>query len=241
MGKKCSRRPALSIVRLHITAEGQTEQAFVKRILAPHLGTFGVFADARCVMTGRDKRIAKTYRGGLISYKKAKSDIVTWMKEDGHVECRFSTMFDLYALPDDFPGYHDAARQSDPYRRIGVLEDALRSDLNDRRFIPYIQLHEFEALIFADVRQLDWEYLNHDAPIRRLENVVNVTKDQNPELIDDKPETAPSKRIMREIPEYDKANAGVLVAEKIGLQIMKSKCSHFRVWVESLERLSKAS
>lgn len=241
MGKERFGRPALSVVRLHITAEGQTEQAFVKTILAPHLGAFGVFADARCVMTGRDKRIGKTYRGGLISYKKAKSDIVNWLKEDGHADCRFSTMFDLYHLPKDFPGYSNAARQTDPYSRIGVLEEALRGDINDRRFIPHIQLHEFEALIFADVRQLDWEYLDHEAPIQRLENVLNTTRDQNPELIDDNPETAPSKRIIREIPEYDKANAGVLVAQKIGLPVMTSQCSHFRDWVESLERLAQTS
>lgn len=213
----------------------------MKRILAPHLGAFGVFADARCVMTGRDKRIGRTYRGGLISYKKAKSDVLTWLKEDGHAECRFSTMFDLHALPDDFPGYSDAARETDPYRKIGLLENALLDDINDHRFIPYIQLHEFEALIFADVKQLDWEYLDHDAPIRRLENVVNMTRDRNPELIDDGRETAPSKRIMHEIPEYDKSNAGILVAQKIGLTTMRNRCPHFHTWVESLERLAQVS
>ncbi len=213
----------------------------MKRILAPHLGDFDVFADARCVETGRNKRIGRTYRGGLISYKKAKSDIITWMKDDDHAECRFSTMFDLYALPDDFPEYSDAVREADPYRKVQVLEQALMDDINDRRFIPYIQLHEFEALIFADVKQLDWEYLDHDAPIRRLGEVVKMTRDQNPELFDDNPETAPSKRIMREIPEYDKANAGILVAQKIGLATMRTRCPHFRAWVESLERLAQVS
>lgn len=96
------------------------------------------------------------------------------------------------------------------------------------------------AIHLRHVRKFDWEYLDHDAPIRRLENVVNMARDQNPELIDDKPETTPSKRKMREIPEYDKPNAGVLVAEKIGLPIMRSKCSHFRAWIELLERLSQA-
>ncbi len=43
-----------------------------------------------------------------------------------------------------------------------------------------------------------------------------------------------------ELPEYDKVNSGVLVAEKIGLQTMKTKCSHFRAWVELLEGLAEA-
>jgi len=226
----------MTFVRLHVTSEGQTEEAFVKRILAPYLGAFNVFADARSVLTSRDKKAHKHYRGGLLSYTKAKADIQTWMKEDGHSECRFTTMFDLYALPDDFPGYTDAKRETDPYRKVQVLERAMEEDIGDRRFIPYIQLHEFETLILADVGKLDWEYLDHDAPIRRL---VQMVGDQNPELIDDTPDGAPSKRILRELPEYDKANSGVLVAERIGLEIMKTKCSHFRAWVEFLEGLAK--
>ncbi len=227
----------MTFIRLHVTAEGQTEEAFVKRILAPHLGAFNVFADARSVLTSRDKKAHKNYRGGLVSYSKAKADIEIWMKEDGRTECRFTTMFDLYALPGDFPGYTDARGENDPCRKVKALEKALKEDIDDRRFIPYIQLHEFEALILADAGKLDWEYLDHDAPIRRL---VDMVGNQNPELIDDTPEGAPSKRILRELPEYDKANSGVLVADKIGLQTMKAKCSHFRTWVELLEGLGKA-
>ena len=229
----------MTVIRLHVTSEGQTEEAFVKRILAPHLGGFDVFADARSVLTSKDRKAYKKYRGGLISYEKAKADIETWMKEDAHTQCWFTTMFDLYALPDDFPGYADAGGENDPYRKVQALEDALKEDIDDRRFIPYIQLHEFEALILADVRKLELEYLDRDqiVPIRRL---VDMVGNQNPELIDDTPEGAPSKRILHELPEYDKANAGILVAEKIGLHAMKAKCSHFRAWVERLEGLAKA-
>ncbi len=178
----------MTFIRLRIISEGQTEEAFVKRILAPHLGGFSVFADARSVLTSRDKKGHKNCRGGLVSYSKAKADIKTWMKEDRRAECRFTTMFDLYALPGDFPGYADARRENDPYRKVQVLEDALKEDIDDRRFIPYIQLHEFEALILADAGKLDWEYLDHDAPIRRL---VDMVGNQNPELIDDTPEGRP--------------------------------------------------
>ena len=63
------------MICLHVTAEGQTESAFVKIVLGPHLAPYTVFADARCVLTSRDKRAAKEYRGGLLSYLKAKADI----------------------------------------------------------------------------------------------------------------------------------------------------------------------
>ncbi|MBN2686469.1 MAG: DUF4276 family protein [Pontiellaceae bacterium] len=223
------------MIRLHVTAEGQTEQAFVKQVLSPYLAAFEVYADARCVLTSKDKRASKEYRGGLIRYEKAKMDIQAWLKEDSHAECRFTTMFDLYALPDDFPAYAEAKRQHDPYERIRILEQALGADIDDPRFVPYIQLHEFEALIFADPKQLDCEYLEHDGPIQ---NLISMVGDQNPELINDSPQTAPSKRILKEIPEYDKVSAGVSVAGEIGLQALRNKCRHFNDWLTGLEQLS---
>ncbi|HOG51106.1 MAG TPA: DUF4276 family protein [Lentisphaeria bacterium] len=223
------------MIRLHITAEGHAEQAFVRKVFAPHLALFGIAVDARCVLTSKDNRAAKEYRGGLLSYRKAKGDIQNWLKEDNHPECRFSTMFDLYALPDDFPGYVKAEKITDPYQRVGLLEESLKNDINDRRFTPYIQLHEFEALILAEPRQLDWEYLEHDSPIR---NLIVMMQGQNPELINAGPTTAPSKRILKEIPEYDKVTAGVAVVEKIGLSTLRQKCRHFNDWLTSLERLA---
>jgi hypothetical protein len=86
------------VIRLHITAEGQTEQNFVKKILQRHLAERNIFADAYCVLTSKDERAAKEYRGGLLSYEKAKKDIQAWLKEDFRDKCRFTTMFDLYAI-----------------------------------------------------------------------------------------------------------------------------------------------
>jgi hypothetical protein len=223
------------MIRLHITAEGRTEQAFAKTVLAPHLAKFSVFADARCVLTSKDKRSAKEYRGGLLSYEKAKKDIQNWLKEDNHTECRFTTMFDLYALPEDFPGYTTSQGYVDKYERVEKLELAMHQDINDPRFIPYIQLHEFEALILADPQQLDWEYLEHDRPINNLKSMIDG---QNPELINDGPATAPSKRILAEIPEYDKVTAGVSVTAQIGIQTLRQKCKHFNDWLTILERLA---
>lgn len=225
----------MKIIRLHVTAEGPTEESFTKRVLAPYLSSANVFADARSVLTSKDNRTAKEYRGGLAKYIKARADILTWLKQDKHPECRFTTMFDLYSLPNDFPGYVEAKRQNDPYRKVEILERALVEDIGDPRFIPYIQLHEFETLILADPQQLDWEYLEHNGPINRL---VEMVVDQNPELINDGPATAPSKRIIREIPEYDKATAGVAVAERIGIPLMREQCRHFNDWVSALEQLA---
>jgi len=119
---------------------------------------------------------------------------------------------------------------------VGKIEARLGDDIGCQRFIPYIQLHEFEALILADPGKLDWEFLEHDAAIRSL---VNLMKDQQPEEIDDGKETAPSKRIVAVIPEYEgrKASAGPIVAEKIGLKVLRDRCPHFDQWLTRLERL----
>ncbi len=223
------------MIRLHITAEGQTEQTFAKTVLAPHLAKFDVFADTRCVLTSKDKRAAKEYRGGLLKYDQARKDILNWLKEDKHPDCRFTTMFDLYALPDDFPGYATSQGKTDKYALVEMLEQAMRQDINDPRFIPYIQLHEFESLILADPQQLDWEYLEHDRPIANLKFMV---EGKNPELINDGSSTAPSKRILSEISEYDKVTAGVSVAARIGLPKLRQKCRHFNDWVTTLEQLA---
>ena len=92
---------------------------------------------------------------------------------------------------------------------------ASQGELNDTRFIPYIQLHEFETLILADPRQLEWEFLEHDEPIQRLIEMV-AREGGNPELIDDGVTSAPSKRIIVEIAEYEgkKATSDPLVAGK---------------------------
>jgi hypothetical protein len=147
----------------------------------------------------------------------------------------FTTMFDLYALPSDFPGYEKYQKEDDKYKRVSLLESAMKSDINDPRFIPYIQLHEFEALILADPQQLDWEYLEHDRPIDHLKTLV---ADKNPELINDGSTTAPSKRILAEIPEYSKVTAGVSVAAKIGIQTLRQRCQHFHDWLTALEQIA---
>ena len=89
------------MVRLNIIVEGHTEETFVRDILSPHLAMHGVYVGGvRRVETGRKR--GKIYRGGVTNYGKAKKDIQMWMKQEK--DAWFSTMFDLYALPEDFPG-----------------------------------------------------------------------------------------------------------------------------------------
>lgn len=223
-------------IRLNFIVEGQTEEAFVNQILSPYLAGFEVWVQVRCVQTSRSRNIK--HRGGIESYGKAKNDINAWIKEDRNSDVRFTTMFDVYGLPTNFPGYKDAKQKSDPYGRVKVLEDALREDISDRRFIPHFQLYEFEALLLSDPQKLDSQF-DRSTGIRRL--VDMVASFDSPELINDGNNTAPSKRIIGEVPEYErmKVSAAPIVADKIGLPTLRLKCKHFGEWLCRLETLNK--
>jgi hypothetical protein len=88
------------MIRLHVIAEGQTEEEFVNSVLAEHLGLFNISTDVHCVTTKRTH--IRVYRGGAVSYEKVKKDVNLWLKQDKSQDVRFTTMLDLYALPDEF-------------------------------------------------------------------------------------------------------------------------------------------
>jgi hypothetical protein len=226
--------------RLNILAEGQTEEAFVNQVLAPHLAVSGVFASVRCITTRQDRRRPDlVYRGGFRNFGKVRRDLERWLAEDRGAA--FTTMLDLYGLPADFPGLPDVVRLQDPYARVLHVENALAAAIDDSRLIPYIQLHEFEALLFSDPAKFDWHFIEHEAGIERLVEIAGEF--ENPELIDDGALTAPSKRIIQHIPEYkyQKSTAGPVIAGRIGIPTMRARCPHFSEWVARLEELNNGT
>jgi len=221
-------------IRLNITAEGQTEEKFVKTCLSSYLGDKNISTDVRSILTRKDK--FKHYRGGLINYKKAKRDIQTWMKHDNTDNVFFTTMFDYYALPNDFPHFEESKKIRNPYERVAFLEKKFEEDINDRRFIAYIQLHEFEALLFSNPKILSEYYFEYENEIEKL---VQISKEfVNPELINDKPATAPSKRLKNIIPPFDKVNIGAIAICRIGIENLKQSCKHFNDWITKLESIT---
>jgi hypothetical protein len=213
-------------MRLNFIVEGATEKGFVDSVLAEHFGARGWKVCARSIDGGR-----------YGAFKRWRRDLRAWMREDQNSDVRFTTMLDLYGLPEDFPTPENAAALTDPYGRVSALETVWARDIDDPRFVPYIQLHEYEALLFADVEQLLHEFPNAERGVRQLRQVVESIG--NPELIDAGQDTAPSKRIIGAIPEYRgrKASSGPLVAKKIGLATLRQRCRHFDTWLGWLEAL----
>lgn len=217
--------------------EGQTEQTFVRDHLAKYLLARRVSIWAR--LPGRVRR-----RGGVRAWKPVRGDILRTLRERPGRVC--TTMFDFYGLPTDWPGRADAAKL--PIARRGEhVEQALHDDLaahagGDFRpglFIPYIQIHEFEALLFANVRMTAQVLDSISSSTVSLADRFQAILDESgqPEAINDGRETCPARRIAGIVPAYRKALHGPIAAGRIGIEVMRRKCPHFGQWVERLEAL----
>jgi hypothetical protein len=226
------------MVRLYLFAEGQTEQIFARRVLTPHLAAFKVCLQ-HPVLVANARRKGVIHRGGGRRYLPMKNDIVRFLRQDSSSDAFFTTMIDLYAIHRDFPGLNDAERfRISPPSRVEYLEKMFAQDLCDRRFIPYIQLHEFEAYLFSLPEKFRLHYRAADRSIAALKAIAD--QHTTPELIDDGQHTAPSKRIIAEFPDYEDAKTvvGTQVAEAIGLEVIRRNCPHFNSWLSRLEALA---
>ena len=223
----------MSWLRLYITVEGQAEKAFADQALTPHLANYHIEVKPRVVLTNR--KLGK--RGGILDFARIQGDLTRLMRQDKHPEARFTTMLDLYALPSEFPGWEEARRKPNPLALVTTLEQALHNEFGDPRFQPYIQLHEFEALLYCDLNQLRSRLSNSDYGVNALQKEVAHLQ---PEEINEGPHTAPSKRIINHLPIYErsKVRVGAPAAAAIGLPALRAKCPHFHDWLSRLELLS---
>lgn len=229
-----------SMARLLIHVEGETEETFVKELLAPHLYPCGYTkVSARLVGNSRQR----DRRGGIRGWSSVRNDILKHLKED--LESLVTTMVDYYALPKTgsraWPGRNAAGKLPFP-KRASTVEDALKADICDtlgknfdpHRFVPFVIMHEFEGLLFSDC-----ERFGQGIGLPNLAPLFQKVRDQfdSPEEINDSSETAPSKRVIDLVPGYQKPFMGVLAALEIGLDTIRAECPHFRTWVEHLEAL----
>jgi Domain of unknown function (DUF4276) len=155
------------------------------------------------------------------------------MKQDSAADAWFTTMVDLYRLPSDFPGIAESRALADPVTKAEFLESRFSSDLNHLRFVPYIQLHEFEALLFSDPQSFSIAFPGASTALADLEAIRRAFK--TPEHINEGDDTSPSKQIRKLLPEYVKPLSGPLIAKQIGLARLRAECRHFNRWLERIE------
>lgn len=213
------------MIRVNVVCEGSTEENFVSKVLYPYFILKNIFVTPRNIGTGS-------------SYDKLKFNVQQWLKEEPR--SWVTTLIDLYGMGKRFPAYNESKNLS-AYHKVAHIEQALKEDidklqLDKRRFIPYVQLYEFEAILFSECDIFEeFLSLDYEFPINSLHSIRSQF--ETPEHINDNPLTAPSKRIKAIIPSFDKPFDGIIIAEAIGLDIIRKECKHFNEWLVKLENL----
>jgi hypothetical protein len=221
--------------RLFIVVEGETEERFIRRVLYQPFITRNIHIEAQQWITNRKLGTA----GGGNNFDLIENHLrrlISRYKNDNEVF--ISVMVDLYAFPKRGNTIYD---NEIDIQRTGkgkalLLQKKMVERFKYGNFIPYVQLHEFESLILSKPDALSLFYTDKLIEIDHLKSDIGA---KSPEEINDTPKGAPSKRIIKYIPEYEKqkTSAGVATAESIGLSFLRQKCPHFNEWITKMESI----
>ncbi|KYC43765.1 hypothetical protein WA1_00955 [Scytonema hofmannii PCC 7110] len=213
------------MIRVNIFVEGQTEETFVREVLYEYFQEKNIYLNPILVKT------SSIGKGGVVSYAKIKPQLNRKCLEDS--KAFVTTMFDMYGLPNDFPGSNSLPKTSDPFQKAEYLEQEMGKDIGHKNFIPNLLVHEFEGLLYSSPQVFSAWF---------DEGVVSILQAErdafpSPEHINDNPITAPSKRILNCCHGYDKPLHGSLLAIDIGLDSIRQQCQHFNQWLLRLESI----
>jgi len=215
--------------QVNILVEGITENNFVNNVLREYLWSYSIHISPIIVSTKKEPS-GKKYKGGLSdwNYSSFLNDLGQLIRTSDKI--LVTTLVDYYGYPSKLPGNKNILTGSSLHK-VKMLENALYQHFgNPPNFIPYIQLHEFEALLFSD--STDYELVFESRELTQINSII--TQFANPEDINDSPQTAPSKRILSIKKDYAKSIDGEALAELTGIPKMMAKCPRFKSWVESI-------
>jgi hypothetical protein len=216
--------------RIIIICEGKTEKDFCEKTLSFRFWTNGITIQAPLI---------KKSKGGIVEWTALKEQIEAHLKQD--LTAYVSMLIDYYGITEkhNFPYWKESFDIADKNKRLSFLEEKMKDNISQSfnyRFIPYVQLHEFESLLFNDIHVFKKHFESKIANMEELENTFRQFGD-NPEMINNNKETAPSKRLEKIISGYDKVVYGNILAETIGLENIRSKCPRFNEWITKLEQI----
>lgn len=211
--------------------EGRTEQIFIQDMVDPYLASKGIYITPILISKPGQK-------GGDVKFARARNDIGLHLKQRKDT---FLTLFvDYYGIKGDWPGLKDAKNRSLPHEKAKAINNATKDQVNElfadydaeRRFIPYVCVHEFEALLFSEPTILADQL---HVPQKLIDNILSECKE--PENIDDYPDSAPSKRLAMLSDRFKKTATGIAVARAIGLTKIRTQCPLFDAWLMEIENL----
>ncbi|MDR0603835.1 MAG: DUF4276 family protein [Bacteroidales bacterium] len=216
--------------RIIIICEGITEQEFCKKSLSAYFNAKQIDIQYPLI---------KKSNGGIVKWNGLKKQIENHLKQDR--TAYVTTLIDYYGIYQryNFPRWEESLAIVDKDERMNFLEQEMYNDIDtqlNNRFIPYIQLHEFEGLLFNNISIFRQQFT--EAELIGLKELEETISDfPNPEMINDNPNTAPSKRLGRIIKGYNKIVYGNILAETIGLQNIRNKSPRFNAWINKIENV----
>jgi len=225
------------VVRIVAVVEGATEQAFIERVVAPHLVSHGIGISAR--------RIGEPgHKGGNINFDRLMNDVNLLLKQEHSTHV--TTLIDRYGLGSGWPDRQTLNQIRDPNVALSLVCGVMSKEIVSRtdesirkdRFHPYVQFYETEAFLFVEPR-LTAEMLGQKDKWTLIASCL--TEFDTPEHINDNANQAPSKRIQQIFENYQKGrglNAHLPnVCEKIGIAEVRKACPLFDGWIHNLESL----
>ncbi len=210
---------------INILVEGRTETDFVKEVLVDYFRSFGI-DDVRPI----GMETSTGYKGGDVSFGRYSDNVRRLLS--GKEQMIVTSLIDYYKLRKDFPGYAQKENFAHAVQRVEHIEKQCYEIFSDPRLIPYIQLHEFEGLLFSDAK--GFEAVETIPTKNKKELISMIAENENPELINEGPTSAPSKRLERLIPNYSKPLFGNYIALEIGIETILQKCPRFKNWIDIL-------
>lgn len=205
----------MTFVKLGISVEGRTEEQFVQKILSPYLRSFHI-------------EITPVNMFGRINLDRIIAELHKLARH--YQYC--TTLYDFY-------GFQGKAETDSKHSLEHKISLGLHPDVSART-IPYIQLHEFEALLFSAPSALaDHIHMKQRQAKRSVlewAEAILSHYDHNPERINDSPITAPSKRLKKHT-NYRKTTHAALIANSTGIQVIRQQCHGFDRWLTQLEGL----
>jgi hypothetical protein len=214
--------------RLIVVCEGPTEKEFCKSVLQDFFWKHEILLETPVV---------KHSGGGVVPWPTLRVQLMNHLRD---ANAHTTTFIDYYGIKDDFlfPKWDEAKALANHEKRMELLEDAMFQDIPEEmrhRFIPHLQLHEFESLLFADISAFEKNFMPEELDKDKLSKII--TEFPNPEDINNSPKTAPSKRLEDAIDGYQKVLFGNCVAMDIGLEKMMDRCPHFCKWINRLTQI----
>lgn len=222
-----------SYIEVMAIVEGKTEEIFINSLVQPYLADKSIFIRATQVSKPGQK-------GGDVRFARVKKDLGIHLKQRADT---YVTLFiDYYGIRSDWPGLSSVKTNYTPARIAEVINRATKEKVvklfarqhTEKRFIPYIAVHEFEALLFSAPKLLA-AHLGID--VSMVEEVINTCG--GPESINNNPQTAPSKRLdaWSRSGKFPKTTTGIAIARDIGIKKMREECPLFNGWLGALEKI----